>query len=85
MSKKVYQPRTNIVWDEKGDLVTHFGLALVYADYINILGGSIHTIKKKTETLLVISKEIGLDVNADKTKYMVMLKSDCRIKSQYKD
>ena len=43
---------------------------LVYADDINLLGGSIHTIKKKTETLLVSSKETGLDVYADKTKYM---------------
>jgi hypothetical protein len=45
---------------------------LVYADNVNILGGSVHTIKKNTETLLVHSKEIGLEVNADKTKYVVM-------------
>ena len=45
---------------------------LVYADDVTILGGSIHTVKKNTEALLVGSKEIGLDVNADKTKYMVM-------------
>jgi hypothetical protein len=36
------------------------------------LGGSVHTIKENAETLLVASKEIGLEVNADKTKYMVM-------------
>jgi len=29
-------------------------------------------VKKNTETLLVVSKESGLEVNADKTKYMVM-------------
>jgi len=29
-------------------------------------------IKKNTEALVVASKEIGLEVNADKTKYMVM-------------
>jgi hypothetical protein len=39
---------------------------------INILGESIHTVKKNTETLVVASKETGLEVNADKTKYMVM-------------
>jgi hypothetical protein len=45
---------------------------LVYADDANILGGSIHTIRKNTDALLIASKEIGLEVNAEKTKYMVM-------------
>ena len=45
---------------------------LVYADDVNILGGSVHTIKENVETLVVASKEIGLEVNADRTKYMVM-------------
>ena len=48
-------------------------LLLVYADDVNMSGGSIHTIKKKKiEALVVASQEIGLEVNADKTKYMVM-------------
>jgi len=45
---------------------------LVYADDVNMLGGSIYTIKENREALLVASKEIGLEVNADTTKYMVM-------------
>jgi len=45
---------------------------LVYADNVNILGGNIHSIKKNTEASVAASKEIGLEVNADKTKYMVM-------------
>ena len=45
---------------------------LVYADDVNILGGSVHTIKKNTEALIAASKETGLQVNAVKTKYMVM-------------
>jgi len=45
---------------------------LVYADDVNILGGSVHTIKKYAVALIAASKEIGLDVNAYKTKYMIM-------------
>jgi len=45
---------------------------LVYADDVTVLGGSAHTIKKNADALAVASKETGLEVNADKTKYMVM-------------
>jgi hypothetical protein len=45
---------------------------LLYADDVNISGGSIHTIRKNKEALVIASKEIGLEVNAEKTKYMVM-------------
>jgi len=37
---------------------------LAYADDVNILGGSVHTVKKKAETLVATAKEIGLEVNA---------------------
>ena len=45
---------------------------LFYADDVNILGGIVHTLKENTETLVVASKETGLEVNADKAKYMVI-------------
>ena len=45
---------------------------MVYADDVSILGGSIHTIKENAESLVVAIKEIGLEVNADKTKYLAM-------------
>jgi len=45
---------------------------LVYADDVNILGWGIHTVKKKAEALVVDNKETGLEVNADKTKYVIM-------------
>ena len=41
---------------------------LLYGDDVNILGGSVHTIRQNTAALLVGSKE----VTADKTKYTVM-------------
>jgi len=34
--------------------------------------GSVHSVKENVEALIVASKEIGLEVNADKTKYMAM-------------
>ena len=44
---------------------------LVYADDINIMGGSVNTIKENAKVLIVASKEIGLEVNAYKTKYTI--------------
>jgi hypothetical protein len=48
---------------------------LVSADDINLLGDTIDTIKKKTQTLIFVSQEVGLEVNAAKTKYVHMLMS----------
>jgi len=45
---------------------------LAYADDVNILGGSVDTVKKNAEVLVAATKEIGLEVNAHKTKYMTM-------------
>ena len=50
-------------------------LLLAYADDVNILGGSVHPVKEIAEALVVATKEIGLEVNADKTKYSRTL--DC--------
>jgi hypothetical protein len=36
------------------------------------LGSSINIIKEKTETLLEASRDIGIEINAEKTKYMIM-------------
>jgi len=38
---------------------------LPYADDVNILGGSKHTLKENAEALVAATMEIGLEVNAD--------------------
>jgi hypothetical protein len=40
---------------------------LAYADDVNLLGDSIDTIKKNMETLFDASKEVGLEINIEKT------------------
>jgi hypothetical protein len=45
---------------------------LAYADDVNILVGSVHTVKENAEALVGASRESGLEVNADKSKYMIM-------------
>jgi hypothetical protein len=45
---------------------------LAYADDMNVLGYSIDTIKKNTETLIDASKEVGLEINVEKTKYLLL-------------
>jgi hypothetical protein len=69
---------TALEYDIRKFQVNHDGLKLngthqllVYADDVNILGGSVHTIKKNTDPFVIASKETGIEVNADKTKYMV--------------
>jgi ribosomal protein L12E/L44/L45/RPP1/RPP2 len=45
---------------------------LVYADEVNLSGDNIDAIKKSTKTVIDASKEIGLEVNAEKIKYMLL-------------
>jgi hypothetical protein len=45
---------------------------LAYADDVNLLGHNIDTINKNTQTLIDAHKEVGLEVNIEKTKYMLV-------------
>jgi hypothetical protein len=45
---------------------------LAYTDDVNLLGDNIDTVKKHTETLIDASKEVGLEINIQKTKYILL-------------
>jgi hypothetical protein len=45
---------------------------LAYADDVNLLGDNVNAINKNTETLIDASKVVGLEVNIEKTKYMLV-------------
>ena len=45
---------------------------LSYANAVNKLGRSIHTLKENAENVVAATRETGLEVSADKTKYIVM-------------
>jgi hypothetical protein len=47
---------------------------LVYPDDVNLLSDNIDAIKKNTETLIDASKEVGLEVNTEKTKYIFLFR-----------
>jgi hypothetical protein len=44
---------------------------LVCAGDINLLGDSINTIKESTETILGTSRDVGIEINVEKTKHMI--------------
>jgi hypothetical protein len=45
---------------------------LVYADDVNLLGDNTNIIKKNTGALTDMSKDVGLEVNTEKTKYVLI-------------
>jgi hypothetical protein len=45
---------------------------LVYVDDVNLLAEILDIIQKNTQTLIDASKEVGLQVNAEKTKYTLL-------------
>ncbi|KAJ4429724.1 hypothetical protein ANN_21928 [Periplaneta americana] len=49
---------------------------LVYADDVNMLGENPQTVRENTGILLEASKEIGLEINPEKTKYMIMSRDE---------
>jgi hypothetical protein len=57
---------------------------LAYADDVNLVGDNIHAIKDNRDILIDASKEVGLEINVEKTKYMLLFHV-CRSKSGHKN
>jgi hypothetical protein len=47
---------------------------LAYADNVNILEDIINTTKRNTATLIDASKKVGIEINVEKTKYMLLFR-----------
>jgi hypothetical protein len=62
----------NVQENQVGLKLNRTHLPLVYADGVNLVGDNIDTIKKNTGTLADTGKEVGIKVNAEKTKYMLL-------------
>jgi hypothetical protein len=45
---------------------------VAYADDVSLLGDNMDAITKNTETFTDVSKEVGLEINVEKTKYMLL-------------
>jgi hypothetical protein len=62
----------NIQENEAGFKLNGTHQPLFYAD-VNLLGNNVNTIKEKSQTLLEASRNICPEINAEKTKYMIMV------------
>jgi hypothetical protein len=58
--------------NQEGLILNRTHQLFAYGDYVNIVGENIDTIQKNTKSLLDASKEVGLEVNPEKTKYKLV-------------
>jgi hypothetical protein len=58
----------NVLEEQKGLKLNGTHQLVAYADDVNIVGENINTVKKNTEAVLDGSKEVGLEMNPEKTK-----------------
>ena len=55
---------------------------LVYANDVNVLEENLQTVRKNTEIFIKVGKDIGLEVNSDKTKYMLTSRHPNEVQNQ---
>jgi hypothetical protein len=48
------------------------GQLMAYSDVVNLLADNIETLKKNKESLIDASKEVGLEIDVEKIKYMLL-------------
>jgi hypothetical protein len=58
--------------NQEGLILNGTHQVLAYTDDVNIVGENIDTVQKNTKAILDASKEVSLEVNPDKTKYMLV-------------
>jgi hypothetical protein len=63
--RKVQENQVGLKFNETHQL-------LAYADNVNLLGDNIDTIKKNTETVNDASEEVSIQMNIEKTMYMLL-------------
>ena len=62
--RRVQENQTGLEFNGKHQL-------FVYADDVNMLGENLQTVRENTEVFIKTSKDIGLEVNSEKIKYMI--------------
>ena len=55
---------------------------LVYADDVNMLGQNLQTVRENAEIFIKTSKDIGLEINFENTKYMIISRHENVIQNQ---
>ena len=60
----------------------HFVKIWSYSFDVNMLGENLQTVRENTEVFIEASKDIGLEANYEKTKYMITSRQETVVKNQ---